>query len=135
MLLIDQIKRVEEKIIVTEAKICADNIFFDKRHQGVPSWVGLEYLAQSAAIWVGIDDERIGRDITLGFLLGSRSYRAEKSVFAENEILTMKVEADFIEASVTVFSGAIINAHGQTLVEGNLTAFRPDDLDRYLAGG
>lgn len=137
MLLIDDICHADETSIVTQAHITNDNVFFDPKKGGVPSWVGLEFMAQTAAIWVGIDDERNGRPIQLGFLLGSRSYEAEGSLLPENETISIEVSADFIDGNIMVFNGTIRAQSTQNsdfTINGNLSAFRPEDVDQYLQG-
>lgn len=134
MLLLDHIVSADTKTIEICSTIKRDNIFFDHALNGVPAWVGLEYMAQSAAVWVGMDDERQGKPIQLGFLLGSRSYETYRPVFGEGTKLYMKISTDFVNGSLIVFNGGITDENGAKLVDGNLTAFRPDDVDIYLQG-
>lgn len=134
LLLLDSIEMLGPNSVKACALIERNNIFFDQTKDGVPSWVGLEYLAQTAAVWVGINDESNNRPIQLGFLLGSRSYEAATASFSEGKELNITIKADFIDGNIVVFSGEIVDNTDSQLASGNLTAFRPDDVDSYLKG-
>ncbi|HEV8078587.1 MAG TPA: 3-hydroxylacyl-ACP dehydratase, partial [Marinobacter sp.] len=72
MRLIGELLSVEEYQVVVDARVSTDNVFFSADAGGVPTWVGIEYMAQAAAVWVGLHCERRGRPIAPAFLLSSR---------------------------------------------------------------
>ncbi|MBX7114703.1 MAG: 3-hydroxylacyl-ACP dehydratase [Myxococcaceae bacterium] len=70
-----------------------DGFFFDAvSGGGVPAWVGLEYMAQTAAAHVGVEQRLAGSAPRVGFLLGTRRYRCNVPVFTPGTVLTVSVE-------------------------------------------
>lgn len=132
MRLVEQIVSVNSERVVTEAEIGPDNVFYDSEQAGVPAWVGLEYMAQTAAVWVGNECLRAGKAIEPAFLISSRHYSAEVPVFPRGETLRVTVTPDLIEGPLVAFAGEVHNSRGERLVEAIFTAFQPDDVNAYL---
>ncbi len=134
MLLVDDIQETSTDCAATTTTITHDNLFYDNEKNGVPAWVGMEIMAQTAGVWVGMEDERNGKQPELGFLLGSRSYEAYQPLFTEGETLFTQVTATFINLPMVVFAGVMKNQQGELLAKGEFTAFRPENVDAYLSG-
>ncbi len=134
MLLVDEIASADLEYAATRTTIKTDNLFFDASKGGVPAWAGVEIMAQTAGVWVGMEDERQGVPPELGFLLGSRSYDAFQPIFHEGETLHTTVKAVFINLPMVVFEGEMKNSAGICIAKGEFTAFRPDDVEAYLLG-
>lgn len=132
MRLVEHLVSESPQTTVTEAQVRDDNVFFDPALGGVPSWVGLEYLAQTAAVWLGLDCRRHNRPVQPAFLVSSRSYSAEQPVFALGETLRISVSPNLIDGSLVAFSGHIHNRQGALLVEAMFAAFQPEDPEAYL---
>jgi predicted hotdog family 3-hydroxylacyl-ACP dehydratase len=54
--------------------VSGDNPFFCAP-RGVPSWVGIEFMAQCVAVSAGASARLAGRPLPVGLLLGSTAYR------------------------------------------------------------
>lgn len=132
MRLVERLVSETPQTTVTEAQITEDNVFFDPALGGVPSWVGLEYLAQTAAVWLGLDCQRHNRSVQPAFLVSSRSYEAEQPAFALGETLRISISPDLVDGSLVVFSGHIHDQQGELLVEAMFAAYQPEDPDAYL---
>ena len=100
---------------------------------GVAGWVGIEYMAQAAAAFGGVEQVQRGEAPSIGLLLGARYYRCmldhfpngmKLDVFAK---VAMRDDQDFAAYACTLESG------GQRLAECTLKAYRPDDLGPVLA--
>ena len=133
MRFIDRVAEGEDGSVLAESDIDNGHIFFDEEIGGVPSWVGIELMAQTAGAWVGMEDLRNNREITLGFLLGAREFTAKTPVLIPGTY-TSCVKIILSADSTMVFSGKIKNAQGELIAHGDITAFRPDDLGAYLKG-
>ena len=48
---------------------------------GIPGWVGLEWLAQAVAAWAGVQSVMSGDPPKIGFLLGTRRYQCQPPFF------------------------------------------------------
>ena len=51
MRMVDQLLANDPDSVTVSAEIRPDNLFADA--QGVPAWVGIEYMAQAIAAWAG----------------------------------------------------------------------------------
>lgn len=133
MRLLETVEQVDPEGVVAGARIRADNVFYDPELGGVPAWAGLEYLAQTAAVWVGADSRRRGLPIQPAFLVSSRHYSADIPLFPCGESLRVRIVPDLVDGSLVAFSGTIHNQQGERRVEAVFAAFQPDDADAYLA--
>ncbi|WP_339615831.1 hypothetical protein [uncultured Gilvimarinus sp.] len=132
MRLVDTLLSSSPLEVEVEAHILADNIFYDASRGGVPAWTGIEYMAQAAAVWVGIEDTRLSKPIEPAFLISSRQYTAHCPLFALGEPLRIRVHADLVDGPLVAFRGTIHNRTG-LLAEAIFTAYRPDDIAAYMA--
>lgn len=80
ILLLDELVGWDEEKVVAAVTIRADSVLCDGE-RGVPSWVGLEYMAQTVASFSGVEEVMQGMKPRIGLLLGSRSYRAHVAFF------------------------------------------------------
>lgn len=82
MLLLDRVLSVEPKFGACEWRISPSNRFMVEG-LGVPSYVGIEYMAQCIAVHAGARARVNGNPPPLGFLLGTRQYEARIQYFVE----------------------------------------------------
>jgi predicted hotdog family 3-hydroxylacyl-ACP dehydratase len=103
---------------------------------GVPGWVGIEYMAQAAAAFAGIERAQRGQPASIGLLIGSRYYRWMAGATFENIPFGTKliVEARLALRDEQDFAAydCALNAHGQRIAECTLKAYRPQDIRPYL---
>lgn len=133
--LLDEYLEASPKRVLARAVIRPDNVFFDAALGGVPTWVGVEYMAQAAAIWVGLCDSTPDKPAEPAFLISSRQLDANESVFAEGSELLVRIDVHFTDGPIVAFHGSIFQTgQGQErlLCEGEFSAFRPDDLAGYI---
>lgn len=117
---------------VCKVRISAKSAFFDQRQQGVPAYVGLEYMAQTIAAYAGASKLAAGGNVRVGFLLGCRKYQPLVPVFpagAELRITATKVVID--ESGLSVFE-CQIQLQEQQLVAAKLNVFEPEDHRIWL---
>jgi len=101
MLLLDEIVSCTEESLTARVTIRESSTFF--RDDGVPSWVGIEYLAQAVAAWAG----KRGGGPQVGFLLGVKKYTASHPVFSLGTTLTIEVRARDKHDNLGIFEGRI----------------------------
>lgn len=133
MRFIDRVLDATDKGLCAESIVDSEHIFFDPVFNGLPAWVGVELMAQAVAAWVGLEDLNNHREITLGFLLGSRDFVAEQAFFPAGK-LQIDVRVILAADNTMVFSGEITNQSGEQLARGDITCYRPEDLSAYLKG-
>jgi len=126
MLLLDRILAHEETFTVCGTS--ADrSLLFANSDGSVPSWVGLEYMAQCAAVHGELANRRRGEAPRPGLLLGSRRLEIHAEAFAAGEPLEVMARHHMGESGLVAFDCSIRSASsGETLVEGrvNLYLFR-----------
>jgi predicted hotdog family 3-hydroxylacyl-ACP dehydratase len=106
MTLIDRLVSYDPKQSVAVVEVRPTSVFFD--HDGVPGWVGIEYMAQAVAAHVGFEARQRGEPPTIGFLLGTRAYDARIARFPVGSRLTVLVEPLWYDAEVGAFRCSIV---------------------------
>jgi predicted hotdog family 3-hydroxylacyl-ACP dehydratase len=133
MLLLDEIIDAGPEHVTCGVTIKPDTMFCDGVN-GVPSWVGLEYMAQTASTYSGIDEARAGAPATIGLLLGTRRYKTEAPHFAigaqlrVHAELLLRDENDLVAFSCTIADGE------RVLARGDVKAYRPKDVLAVIRG-
>jgi len=100
---------------------------------GVPGWVGIEYMAQAASAFGGIEQVQRGEQPSIGLLIGARYYRCMQDHFAFGvpldvfATIAMRDSADFAAYDCR------IETAGRRVAECTLKAYRPHDLGPVLA--
>ena len=89
MLLIDRVLDFGPEHIVTETDVGPHLPCFSKG--AIPAYLGLEIMAQSIAVWSGMDRDTPGPDQPIGFLLGTRKYECSVREFANG--VTLQIQA------------------------------------------
>ena len=86
MLLLGSVVDVGEKSSSSEINISRDSSFYIEG-KGVPSWIGVEYMGQTAALIAGYQLKQGAVTPHLGLLLGTRKYEAFTAWFKEGDEL------------------------------------------------
>lgn len=133
MILIDKLVDVVGLTIHCQVCINANGMFFDKEINGVPAWVGIEFMAQTVAAWSGYQCLLEGNSSPIGFLLGSRRYNCECDVFKQHQLLDIYAEQLMESDGMTAFL-CRIECDGKEIVTSQLNAFvpSPKELDKML---
>jgi predicted hotdog family 3-hydroxylacyl-ACP dehydratase len=128
MLLIEEIVSHDEDSMVALTTIRESSPFF--RHEddpctggkaGVPSWAGLEYMAQTVAALSGLRARNRGERTKPGFFLGAKKYEASGPVFALGCRPRIEVELQDKHNNLGVFSCRI--EAGDVRVEALLSVY------------
>ncbi len=90
MSLLDRVHAVEDDGLVATVEI-RENIPFFVAGDGVPAWIGMEYMAQAIAALAGTHARRAGRPIPLGLLIGCRQFVTRVAVFTAGTRLAVEV--------------------------------------------
>lgn len=129
MSLLSRITAYGEDWLEAEVDIHADSLFAEV--DGVPAWVGLEYLAQAIAAYAGLQERKKDATPKIGFLLGTRRYEVSKPFFASGLTLTIRVQREMVaENGLHVFQGRL-TSH-QVEASANLNVFQPEDAKAFM---
>ncbi|QUN05721.1 hotdog family protein [Shewanella yunxiaonensis] len=135
MILIDHIEQHGDNYLLTSVSISEHSPFFDPVLRRVPNYVGIEYMAQSIAALAGVEAERCGEPIRVGFLLGSRKLQLHCAGFWPGKQYQTAVRRLYQEDSgLAVFDCEILH-QGETIASANVNVFQPRDTAAYVAGG
>jgi predicted hotdog family 3-hydroxylacyl-ACP dehydratase len=124
MLLIDRLIDVSAYHAVAEVTISEVSVFY-RTGEGVPAYVGIEYMAQTIAAFDGAQRMTTGEPPVIGFLLGTRRYEAVRSYFHAGEKLTIRANMSFNDGGMASFDCSI-SVDGQVCVNAALSVYRPD---------
>jgi len=133
MLLLDELVDAGAEHVTCAVTIGPDTMFCDGVN-GVPSWVGLEYMAQTASAYSGLGEARAGQRPTIGLLLGTRRFRAEVPFFAIGTQLRVDAHLILRDDSNLVAFDCTIASGDRILARADVKAYRPKDVFAVVRG-
>ncbi len=129
MVLIDGAVAAGDDWITSAVRIAEDSLFYEPGH-GVPSWVGIEYMAQTVALYAGLRAKQVGRAISIGLLLGTRRYEVATDYFVLGSHLQVHAREEWQDSQMAIFE-CHIECAGR-IAGARLSVFRPEDARAYL---
>jgi predicted hotdog family 3-hydroxylacyl-ACP dehydratase len=133
MLLLDALLDHGEEHVACAVRVRRETRFCDGVN-GVPAWVGLEYMAQTMCAFSGIEEVRAGMKPSIGLLLGSRQYRSEVEWFAMGTDLVVRADLQLRDDNNLVAFECTIHGRGRLLARGDVKAYRPRDVMSVIRG-
>lgn len=130
MLLLDRLLAHDEGSMVVEAMVREDNVFANA--EGVPIWVGIEYMAQAIAAWAGCRARQLNEPVKLGFLLGTRRFECAGGYFRFGQRLRVEAHREFsAENGMGMFACRIV-ADAVEVATANVLVYEPTNIDAFL---
>ena len=124
MVLIDRLVEYSQDTIVCEVDINPDTLFAVE--QGVPSYVGLEYMAQTTAAFDGLNRKQRGLEPKIGFLLGTRKLELISDWFTLGATLRITAKLTWDSEDITQYQCEIYDLKSNEKVSSaNLTVYSP----------
>lgn len=117
--LIDKVLMDTENSIRVTARISSEHPFFVTGH-GVPSWVGIELMAQAIAAHAGIGARRSQQPPRVGMLLGTRRFHTGSLYFRDGARLEILAEREYGDAGGIAACACTILCEGRTLAKATL---------------
>lgn len=131
MALIDRITEISEGYIECSVKTSDSKAFRDTQNR-IPSWIGIELMAQSIGAYAGWTDKQEGKPVKVGFLLGSRKLTLHTDFF-EDETIYIQARLVFRNEELGSFKCAILSENKKNiLAEATVNVFQPDSIDQFL---
>src|SRR5579871_5404593 len=122
MILIDHVVEHKKDFIHTNLTIREGIPFYE--NNCVPSYIAIEYMAQSIAAWNGIILWKTKEKPRIGFLLGTRKMTLRVPAFYHGSVLDIYGFSKFTSGEIGSFE-CWIKIDGERVVESNLTVFQP----------
>jgi predicted hotdog family 3-hydroxylacyl-ACP dehydratase len=125
MLLINYLDSLNSKTSSAIVLIDEQTPFFEKNN-GVPSWIGLEYMGQTAALIAGHQALSGALEKHVGFLIGSRNYDVTQDYFALGGTLRVSCkQVAIVGESLVSFDCTITKLSNNKIVAtGSLSVYR-----------
>jgi predicted hotdog family 3-hydroxylacyl-ACP dehydratase len=117
--LIDEVLDDTPDSIRVAAHIRSTHPFFVAGH-GVPSWVGIEMMAQAIAAHAGLNGRRQQRGPRAGMLLGTRRYETTTAYFPEGANLEILAAREFGENNGLAACNCDVSCDGHILAKATI---------------
>ncbi len=132
MLLIDRIVEAAEDAVTALARIDPACVFA-MGDEGVPSYVGLEMMAQTVCAYDGLRRYERGLPPPIGFLLGCRRYTVRRPYLAPGTVLAVTARMLLHDGDMASFDCVIREDDDPaTLAEGSVNVYRPANPETML---
>lgn len=133
MILLDKLISFEEEFGICSHKITEDSLLYSERLQGVPSYVGIEYMAQSIAAYANANELQQGKSVEIGFLVSSRKYKCDRAVFSRGMTLIVHVTRLYRDESGLSAFDCSISENDIEIATARINVFQPEDPAKFLA--
>ncbi len=133
MLLLDKAASQKPKHASAEVRIADDSLFCTPG-VGVPAWVGIEYMAQTVAMYGGLKSVVEGREIEKGLLVGARRYQSSAEVFPVGARLIVTAEEELMHGQAGVFRCRILRDGRELLAQARLNIYVPVEQSSLSKG-
>lgn len=135
MILVDSIIAATADSVVVKVIVRSDYPFVeDNDTKTVGAWIGIEFIAQAAAVLSGLAHYEHGFAVKPGFLLGTRKYTSHVPYFNKGDTLLVSLQRDFqSDEGLAAVSALISDMQGQKLCEAIITLFQPKELANSIS--
>jgi predicted hotdog family 3-hydroxylacyl-ACP dehydratase len=122
MILLDDVIEYDATSLRAAVAISASSLFATP--DGVPAYIGLEYMAQACGAHAGALAREAGGPVRIGFLLGTRQYTMNRAWFRAGERLDVSVSMTYSDTEMGSFACRIEIA-GDTVAAAQLNVIQP----------
>lgn len=130
MVLLDRILHYDSMNLIAEISIHTDCMFYDAAVKGVPSWVGIEYMAQAISALAGLRAREKNGSIKIGFLLGTRKMLLQQKVLLAGSTYQIHVKQLFWDPSGLANFECEIREGKELCVTAKVNVFETDDVTK-----
>lgn len=131
MMLLDELLSHSDSDVVTAVTIRRDSMMCDGLN-GVPAWVGMEYMAQTTCAHSGVFEVRTGLQPKISLLLGTRSFRTNVPYFPIGSHLIVSAELVMRDDdNLSVFNCRIL-CNDQEWSRCDIKAIHPDNVHALI---
>lgn len=129
MVLLDEVCEHSDEHIACRVKVRADGLF--DSGGAVPSWLGIEYMAQAVAAFSGYAARLRGENVKIGFLLGTRRFETSAASFTCGETVTVRARQVVLAGGgMSAFECAVSGKHIEQ--RAMLSVYEPHEKNPIL---
>ena len=111
---------IEKKSIEAQYDVTENCLFYDSQAGGVPTWAGIEFIAQAISALIGIKDRELGLPPKKGYILGISRMQFKLPYIKTGSIITIKTRCHESVDPIYIFEGEIF-FNGEEILSGKLT--------------
>jgi predicted hotdog family 3-hydroxylacyl-ACP dehydratase len=123
---------LEKRTVVAYFIVTKEKHFYDHISGGVPSWTGIEYMAQAIGTLAGINSSEKGEAPSLAFLLGTRSFEVFIDFFTLNTRYDVHVSENFADVEMGSYRCLIYDNNNFLCAAADINTYLPKDIDKVL---
>ena len=123
MLLLDRCIRADSGSAEAEVTITEASTFY-AGPEGVPAWIGIEYMAQTIGLLAGVDARSNGDEAPTGYLLGTRKLESSLAWFPEGACLRITAAELYVDDNGLGAYDCAIFYEGRRVCACRLTVYR-----------
>jgi predicted hotdog family 3-hydroxylacyl-ACP dehydratase len=131
MILLDEILGYDEGSLSAAVRVGPASLFVESG--AVPAHIGFEYMAQACGAFAGVVARERGEPVKIGFVLGTRQYRAHVPSFRCGDRLVVTVSVLYQDEQMGAFDCRIEIA-GTLAAEAQLSVYQPDPAQLAAEG-
>lgn len=106
---------------------------FANNENQIPSWLSLEYMCQAIAALEGTQRLARGKNIAMGFVMGSKRLEASVPYFNVGQRLRVRVEEEMKnQTSLGVYACKIMDDDNNILAKARIKAIMPENPESLL---
>ena len=132
MLWIARVLHVDDDGVVAEATVDDDHVLADPDGDGLPGWMGIEFMAQAIAAWAGARALARGEPARPGFLLGTRRYACRRPRLAWGLHLRIEARREMMGDNGLGMFACRLLAGDEEIATANVSVFEPPDPAAFL---
>lgn len=129
MLLLDEIVGWNDACIVAAVTVRSDSMFLGEH--GLPVHIAIEWMAQACGAWAGVRAIAKEQPVQIGFLLGTRNFKAHLSRFQVGDRVAVTATSVFNDGEMGVFD-CRVERGSEVCVTARLNVFQPNDVEAVL---
>lgn len=130
MLLVERVVAWDAQHAVVAATPRADAWYSEQG--AMPSWIGIELMAQAIAAHVGLVARSHGRPPKAGVLLGTRQYRATQPRFAAGAELLISARMTYRDETGLGSYDSTITLGDAQVAKARVNVYEPPDFAAFL---
>lgn len=125
-----------EHTIESEYDITPQCIFYEPQADGVPTWVGFEFMAQGISALTGITNKEMGLRPRPGFILSVREFKAATGYLKNNTTIVMRIKEDYRADKTYSYNCALFasQSDSEPTATATITVMETDDIHSLFKG-
>lgn len=130
MCLIERLIEADDEHVLVEAVVPAQGRFV--RDGAMPTWVGIEFMAQAVAAWAGARAQRRGQPVRLGLLLGTRKYEMRRAALPAGARLRIHARCELLAGNGLGMFECRITLADEEVASAMLSVYEPADATSLM---